>query len=388
MTGPGGVRAAFTERFGARPEGVWSAPGRVNLIGEHTDYNDGFVLPFAIDRRVVAAVRRRDDNVLRVASTFADEAVEVPLAGLGESGAARVSGWAGYLVGVAWALGRQGVSLADQQGLDIVIDSDVPVGAGLSSSAAIECAVAVAMNDLWALHLPLESLVDAGHEAENTFVGAPTGILDQSASLLAARDHAVFLDCRSRHTELIPLGLADAGLTITVIDTGVRHAHADGAYRERRASCEQAARLLGVAALRDVTLDELRRSRDRLDPVTFRRARHIVTENDRVLRTVDTLRHEGVAAIGDLLDASHRSMRDDFEISVPELDLAVETAQNFGAPGARMTGGGFGGSAIALTPREAVSRVEAGIAGAFAEHGYTPPVIFTVTADAGARRDA
>jgi galactokinase len=377
------VADGFTARFGRAPDGVWSAPGRVNLIGEHTDYNDGYVLPFAIDRRVLAAVSGRNDDMLRVASTFAEETVEVRWDHLDES----QRGWAAYPIGIAWALGRHGVPLPARRGLDILLDSDVPVGAGLSSSAAVECAVALALSELWQLELDAQSLIDLGHDAENAFVGAPTGILDQSASILAETDQAVFLDCRSRKAELIPLHLRDEGLTVLVIDTGVRHAHADGAYRERREACERAADALGAVALRDVSIESLRGARDHLDPITFRRARHVVTENARVLATVAALRASGPRSIGDILDASHRSMRDDFEISVPELDLAVETAQNLGALGARMTGGGFGGSAIALTPRHLVSQVHAGLEGAFAEHGYTPPTVFTVSADAGARRE-
>ncbi|MCU1575517.1 MAG: Galactokinase, partial [Leifsonia sp.] len=218
-------------------------------------------------------------------------------------------------------------------------------------------------------------------------VGAPTGIMDQSASLLGRRDSGVFLDCRSLEAEIIPLGLEAAGLEILVIDTGVGHAHATGGYAARRASCEAGAGALGVESLRDVTVDDLARARDVLDDETFRRVRHVVTENQRVLDTARTLREHGPTAIGELLDASHRSMRDDFEISVPELDLAVETAQTNGAIGARMTGGGFGGAAIALVPSDLASRLRVAIDGAFSEHGYSPPDMFTVTAADGAFRE-
>jgi galactokinase len=380
-----GVRDDFAEVFGHEPDGVWSAPGRVNLIGEHTDYNLGFVLPFAINRRTVAAVGARDDRVIRVGSTFADELVEVPLDDLRSDD---LSGWSAYPLGVAWALSESGADLGAVPGVDILIDSNVPVGAGLSSSAAIESAVAVALNELWRLGLDRRTLARVGQRAENVAVGAPTGIMDQSASLLGEADAAVFLDCRSLDSEVVPLGLEAAGLEILIIDTGVEHSHATGGYADRRASCEKGARILGVEALRDVSVADLDRARDLLDDETFRRVRHIVTEDQRVLDTVRTLREQGPAAIGELLDASHVSMRDDFEISVPELDLAVETAQANGAIGARMTGGGFGGSAIALVPSDALSRVQVALDGAFAEHGFGAPDVFTVRPSEGARRES
>ncbi|MDQ1608053.1 MAG: galactokinase [Microbacteriaceae bacterium] len=378
------VQNTFEELFGRRADGVWSAPGRVNLIGEHTDYNQGFVLPFAINRRTLVALGARTDRVARVASEFADEVVEIDLADLAPD---NLHGWAAYPLGVAWALGQFGADLAAVPGFDIYIDSTVPVGAGLSSSAAIESAVAVALNEVWRLDLAPRTLATVGQRAENVAVGAPTGIMDQSASLLGRRDSGVFLDCRSLEAEIIPLGLEAAGLEILVIDTGVSHTHATGGYAERRASCEAGASALGVESLRDVTVDDLDRARNVLDDETFRRVRHVVTENQRVLDTARTLREHGPTAIGELLDASHRSMRDDFEISVPELDLAVETAQTNGAIGARMTGGGFGGAAIALVPSELSSRLRVAIDGAFSEHGYSLPDTFTVTAADGAFRE-
>jgi len=379
------VRFDFEQLFGYASQGVWSAPGRVNLIGEHTDYNEGFVLPFAINRRTVLALGTRDDAVLRIASSFADEVAEISLSALTPDA---LSGWSAYPFGVAWALGQFGADLAAVPGVDIYIDSVVPVGAGLSSSAAIESAVAVALNDVWQLGFDRPTLARVGQLAENKAVGAPTGIMDQSASLLGREDAAVFLDCRSLESELIDLGFAAAGLELLIIDTGVSHDHATGGYAERRASCEKGAALLGVASLRDVSVDDLPRAREVLDDETFRRVRHIVTENQRVLDTVRALRDEGPAAIGDLLDASHASMRDDFEISVPELDLAVETAQANGAIGARMTGGGFGGAAIALVPSGGISRLQVAIDGAFAEHGFGQPVTFVVSASEGAGREA
>jgi galactokinase len=391
------VRAGFRERFGHKPAGIWSAPGRVNLIGEHTDYNQGFVLPFAIDRRTLVAAGPRDDGILRLASTFDDEDtlyLEIPLADLAglQSAAARDGEspleWAAYPAGVAWAIGEHGTDLTAMPGLDLMFDSNVPVGAGLSSSAAIESATALAIVDLWHLDLSRTELADIGRRAENDFVGAPTGIMDQTASLLGRRDAAVFLDCRSLETELVPLGFDDVGLELLVIDTGVKHEHSSGGYGERRARCEKAALLMHVASLRDLTVDDLERAEELLTDETFRRMRHVVTENQRVLDAVAALRGGDPAALGPLFDASHRSMRDDFEISTPELDLAVEIAQANGALGARMTGGGFGGAAIALVPRETVSRVQVAIDGGFAEHGFGQPETFTVAASGGAARDA
>jgi len=378
------ARDGFSSAFGHEPDGLWSAPGRVNLIGEHTDYNEGFVLPLAIDRRTVVAVGLREDRVIRVASDFADEVVEI---GLDELAPEVLNGWPAYPLGVAWALTEFGADLSAVPGLDLFIISDVPVGAGLSSSAAIESAVALALNDVWHLSLDRRTLSRVGQRAENVAVGAPTGIMDQSASLLGTIDHAVFLDCRTLETELVPLGLAEAGLALLVIDTGVKHSHATGGYGERREACERGAALMGVTSLRDLDVDDLDRAGQLLDDVTFRRVRHVVTENQRVLDTVALLREQGASAIGDLLDASHRSMRDDFEISVPELDLAVETAVQAGAIGARMTGGGFGGAAIALVRIDDLSRIQVAVDNAFGEHAFGQPDTFVVTASEGAARN-
>lgn len=378
------ARDGFEAVFGTAPDGLWSAPGRVNLIGEHTDYNEGFVLPLAIDRRTVVALGARDDRRVRVASTFADELAEIDLDQLSPDA---LGGWSAYPLGVAWALGEFGADLSAVPGVDLFIDSDVPVGAGLSSSAAIESAVALALNDAWRLGLDRRTLARVGQRAENVAVGAPTGIMDQSASLLGQVDHAVFLDCRTLESELVPLGLAEAGLAILVIDTGVKHSHATGGYGERRAACERGAAALGLTSLRDATIDDLPRAKQLLDDVTFRRIRHVITENQRVLDTVAVLKAQGASAIGELLDASHRSMRDDFEISVPELDLAVETAVGAGAIGARMTGGGFGGAAIALVRVDDLSRVQVAVDNAFGEHAFGQPDTFVVTASDGAARN-
>ena len=374
----------FAARYGHDADGVWSAPGRVNLIGEHTDYNDGFVFPFAIDRRTAVALGGRGDRMLRVASTFSDEVIEIAIDALAPDA---VSGWSAYPLGVAWALGEFGADLSGATGVDLFVASDVPIGAGLSSSAAIESAVALALNEHWGLGLDRPTLAKVGQLAENRAVGAPTGIMDQSASLLGEQDAGVFLDCRSLDAEVIPLGFDADGLALMVIDTKVEHSHATGGYSARRASCEAGAAAMGVGSLRDLSVDDLERAASVLDDETYRRVRHVVTENARVLDTVRTLREAGPTGIGPLLDASHVSMRDDFEISVPELDLAVETAQAHGAIGARMTGGGFGGAAIALVTDALVPVVGRIVRAAFAERGYVDPVIFTVRASQGAVRE-
>ncbi|WP_309074536.1 galactokinase [Paenarthrobacter sp.] len=380
-TETGVLAARFQETFGAAADGVWQAPGRVNLIGEHTDYNEGFVLPFAIDKTAKVALRVRDDSKVRMLSTFGGHGVVE--ADLEDSEPGSGEGWSRYPLGVAWALKERGIEVP---GFDLLLDSDVPSGAGLSSSHAIECAVISALNELTGAGFAAEDLVLATQRAENVFVGAPTGIMDQSASLRGAKGHAVFLDCRDQHVELVPFDAEASGLVLLVIDTKVSHSHADGGYASRRASCELGAEILGVKALRDVGVERLEEASGLLDETTIRRVRHVVTENDRVLQTVEVLGTHGPAAIGSLLDASHVSMRDDFEISCPELDLAVDTSRANGAIGARMTGGGFGGSAIALTPVGKEQQVRDAVVRSFAEAGFTAPDIFTVTPAAGALR--
>ena len=377
-------------------EGTWSAPGRVNLIGEHTDYNDGFVFPFAIAQRTSVRLRTRADAGIRVASRFPgvapeDGSVDVALGDLATLFPQRreeIVEWARYPLGVAWALlEATGTDPGSVPGVDLSFTSDVPVGAGLSSSAAIEGATAAALNDVWALGLDRVDLARAGRRAENEAVGAPTGIMDQMASLLGRPDAGILLDCRSLDARVIDLGFAGDDLELLVMDTRVSHAHSTGGYGERRAACERGAATLGVAALRDLTVADLPRARALLDDVTFRRVRHVVTEDQRVLETADVLRTAGPRAIGPLLDASHVSMRDDFEISVPELDLAVDMARASGALGARMTGGGFGGAAIALVESRLVREVAEAVAAAFAAAGFTAPHIFPVEPSEGARRD-
>ncbi|MPQ97317.1 galactokinase [Modestobacter sp. I12A-02628] len=374
------ARAAddFAAVFGGPPQGVWAAPGRVNVIGEHTDYNGGFVLPTALPHTTRAALALRTDGLLRIASVQQPgDVVEVPVAGLrpGHPG-----GWAGYVGGVVHEL-----PAAVAGGLSVLVDGDVPAGAGLSSSAALECAVALGLRDLLGLDLDTVELVDVARRAENDFVGAPTGLMDQSASLLCTAGHALFLDTRSREARQVPLDLASAGLELLVLDTGTRHAHADGGYGERRRQCEEATAALGVAALRDVpdvaALDAL------ADDVLRRRARHIVTEDARVLEVVRLLDGGGdPRGIGPLLTAGHASLRDDFEISTPELDVCVAAALGAGAHGARMFGGGFGGSAVALVDVADADRVVRAVTERFDREGYTAPAIVTAVPSAGARR--
>jgi galactokinase len=371
----------FEKQFGYAPAGVWSAPGRVNLIGEHTDYNEGFVLPFAIDRRTYAAVGERSDQVARIASAFTGEEVEFEISQIQRE---TVSGWSAYPLGVAWSLIQSGVKL---QGFDLYVESNVPVGAGLSSSAAIECSVALALNDLWGSGFSRSDLARVGQRAENEIVGAPTGIMDQTASLFGQVDHAVFLDCRTLEAKPTWLALRENGLEILVMDTRVAHRLTDGGYAARRQSCEEAARLLGVSSLRDVSVESLEASRDLLEDVVYKRARHVVTENERVTQTVELLSSSGPKAIGQLMIESHASMRDDFQISISELDVAVETAIAEGAIGARMTGGGFGGAAIALIESGKVASLCTAVIDKFQDHGFEKPEVFTVRADEGAKRE-
>jgi galactokinase len=372
------AQQAFAERFGTEPEGVWAAPGRVNVIGEHTDYNDGFVLPVALPHTTRAAVGRRTDGRVALASLQGDGAVvELALADLAPG---RPDGWAGYPAGVV-----DGLRDLLPGGVSVLVDTDVPVGAGLSSSAALTCSVALALSDLVAPHLTRADLVELARRSENDFVGAPTGILDQSASLLCEAGHALFLDTRSRTTEQVPLDLAAAGLELLVVDTGTSHTHADGGYGDRRRECEEAAARLGVPALRDIPDVAALAALD--DDVLRRRARHIVTENARVLEIVRVLR--GAAdprSIGPVLSEGHASLRDDFEISTPELDACVDAALAAGAHGARMVGGGFGGSAVVLVDRDRAGAVAQAVQKRFAKEGYAAPRTFDVVPSAGARR--
>ncbi|WP_229068036.1 galactokinase [Actinoplanes sp. DH11] len=374
--------AAFGEAYGADPAGLWAAPGRVNLIGEHTDYNDGFVLPFALPQRTVAAAGPSPDGRWHVCSTLAPEPVSFGTEDVGEPGA--VTGWGAYVAGVVWALLDAGFEVPPVR---IALDSDVPLGSGLSSSAALESAVLTALVDLGGLDLPLEKRPALAQRAENVYVGAPTGIMDQSASIRCQDGKALFLDCRSYEVEQIPFDLAAAGLAILVINSNAPHQHVDGEYGARRKSCEAAAAALGVRALRDVPVSGLPDALARLDDdVMRRRTRHIVTENQRVLDTVSLLGEGRVREIGPLLTASHASMRDDFEITVAQVDVAVEAALATGAYGARMTGGGFGGCVLALIDAGRAEETAAAVAAAYEKHGFTAPTSWVAVAGPGAGR--
>lgn len=367
------LRADFARRFGAEAESAARAPGRVNLIGEHTDYNRGLVLPLALPHAAVAVVRRRSDDVVRAASTGVDEAWVGRLADL-EPGADR-PGWVGYAAGVAWALGRT-------TGFDVLVDSTVPLGAGLSSSAALECSVATA---LWLAEgeaLDAEgrrTLAAAAIRAETEVVGAPTGGMDQTISMLGVADAALLIDFDDDSSR--PVRLPGAAWAWLVTDTRVSHALVDGGYATRRADCESAVAALGVPSLRRATLEGVTALEDER---VRRRARHVVTEIERVEDAVAALEGHDVHALGALMAESHVSMRDDFEISCPELDAAVEAALAAGAAGARMTGGGFGGSSVALVPAERIEEVAAAIDARFAAEGFGAPQHLRATASAGA----
>jgi len=377
------VRDGFEELYGTAPEGVWSAPGRVNLIGEHTDYNDGFVMPFALPHTAVAAVSRREDGVLRLHS--ADVEGGVVQLRLEDLAPQSDRNWTAYPAGVVWALREAGHPVT---GADVHLASTVPSGAGLSSSAALEVVIALALGDLFALDLPRWQLARLCQRAENVYVGAPTGIMDQTASACCEQGHALFLDTRDLSQRQIPFDLAAEGLRLLVVDTRVKHAHSDGEYGKRRAGCERGAARLGVDALRDIPYDGLDAALAQLgdDEEAVRLVRHIVTEDQRVEKTVALLQAGETRAIGPVLVAGHASLRDDFRISCPELDLVVDTALASGALGARMTGGGFGGSAIVLAEVSDVDTITKAVEEAFAGAGFTAPRVFEAVPSAGARR--
>lgn len=358
---------------------TWSAPGRVNLIGDHTDYNAGFALPFALPQRTTVVARPRSDG--RISARSGDLA-EIELATSTTPG--EVTGWGAYVAGVAWVLGEHlGRPL---EGSDLDISSTVPRGGGLSSSHSLECAVALALLGLADEVVPVEELALLVQRAENTYVGAPTGLLDQTAILRSRADHLSFFDARDLTVEPVPCDLEAAGLSLLVIDPHAPHTLVDGAYASRREACERAARELGVASLREV--DDVEAALAALtDDETRRRARHVLTENQRVLDCVDLARRGDLAAIGPLMTASHASMRDDFENSVPDVDRVVEAATRAGALGARMTGGGFGGAVVALVPRDRVGAVREAVAEAASSAGSPAPDVLEVVPSRGAGRD-
>jgi galactokinase len=375
-----GAASAFRKAFGYDPDGVWAAPGRVNLIGEHTDYNEGLVLPFAIAERTEAAIAARPDGRIRVCSAQnPGELVEVDVTEL-EPG--RPDGWGAYVAGVPWALDCAG-------GFDAAVDSSVPVGSGLSSSAALMCAVGLGLNELFDLGLSRRELARRTQRTENDYVGAPTGGMDQIASLLATRGHAIMFDVRADTTELVPFDPSKAGLAVLVVDSMVRHGHSGGEYRERRADCEEAARRLGVHSLREVAVADLPAAERRLDNERLaKRARHIVTENERVGQVAAALATSRWDQVGALLTEAHVSYRDDFEASCEEVDAAVEALLGAGALGARLTGGGFGGAAIALVPIDTVAAARTAVASRYAEASYQEPTMFIVEPSEGAQRIA
>jgi len=381
------VAQAFSDVFGSEPSGVWSAPGRVNLIGEHTDYNAGLCLPIALPHRTYAAARLRPDRQLRLHSLQSSESYNLELDDIRPG---NPSGWGAYAAGVLWAFDAAGHQV---QGLDVMVDGQVPVGAGLSSSAALECAVAAAVSDLLGLALLSDdharaALAGICVNAENTIAMAPTGGMDQAASLRCQEANALLLDCRDGSVQQVPFDPSAHGLTLLVMNTLATHSLVDGQYEQRRASCDEAARQLGVISLREVSIDGLGQTLDRLSDTRVRaRARHVVTEIDRVRQTAALLRAGRMSDVGPVFNASHASMRDDFEISCAELDAAVETATAHGALGARMTGGGFGGSAIALVPASRTAEVATAVVHTFADNGFRVPDIFAVTAGGSARHE-
>lgn len=338
MTGEQRVLAGFRALFHEEPRWLARAPGRVNLIGEHTDYNDGFVMPMAIDRSIWIALRARSDALVRVRALDQGEWGEFDLNDL-----VRGEGWLEYLKGVAWALKSDGHELKGWEG---VMGGNVPLGAGLSSSAALEIATARAFHEVSGFTWDGKAVALAAQRAENEWVGAKTGIMDQLISALGREGAALLIDCRTLETEPVSL---PTGTVVVVMDTGTRHSHTESGYNERREECEEAARRLGVKTLRDATLEDVNAHAGALGEVLMRRARHVVSENERVLQAASAMRAGDAEALGELMNASHESLRSDFEVSSEALDVMVECARQHPAClGARMTGGGFGGSAVAL----------------------------------------
>lgn len=354
---------------------TWRAPGRVNLIGEHVDYNDGLVLPFAIQQATEARVTRRDDDTVRVVSEGSGAARFTTAAQPGD-----VEGWAAYVAGVVWALARAGVEVP---GLDIAVRSDVPVGAGLSSSAALTCSVAAAIGDEAGASLSPRAVAEVARQAENAYVGVPTGAMDQLAAVLCEAGHALLVDCRDNTAEQIPFDPAAAGLSVLLVDTGARHSLVGSEYRDRRAECDQALAALDRGSWRDVAAADLARI---ADPTLRRRGRHVVSEIARVGHVAALLRAGAPAEMGAALTASHESLRDDFAVSCAELDATVEAALGAGALGARMVGGGFGGCVLALCRADAADEVLGAVDRAYADRGWDRPARYRPRPSPGARR--
>ncbi|HOS80188.1 MAG TPA: galactokinase [Anaerolineae bacterium] len=370
------VSRAFRTRFLREPELVIRAPGRVNLIGEHTDYNDGFVLPTAVDRAAWLAVGKREtpEAIIRALDMGGDE-INFPVDRI----AASAGGWGDYPRAIVWAFLERGLQPA---GLEAVLASNVPVGAGMSSSAAVEMAFAYAWNVLSLFDLPREELALLGQHAENTYVGVNCGIMDQMISACGRSGHALLLDTRTLERRYIPL---PDDIAIVVADSCVRRSLAGSEYNVRRAQCEQAVRLLrdagleGIQALRDVTPEQLQDHAAALPPAILRRARHVVTENARVQATVAALQEGDLETVGELLKEGHLSLRDDYEVSAPELDLLAETAWEVpGCYGARLTGAGFGGCIIALAQVEAVEGLSSLLTARYFEAFEKEPAVYVV----------
>jgi len=369
--------AWFARCYGREPDGAWFAPGRVNLIGG-PDYNEVSVLPFALGAGVTAAAARRSDRrIALVSRQIGDPPVLLDIDAL-EPGSA--GGWAAYPAGVAWALGQAGYLAG---GADVAIDADLPAGAGLSSSAALECATALALTGLYQVPVRRRELAALARRAENEFAGVPTGMMDQIAALLCRAGHALLLDCRTGTGTAIPLDPAAAGLVLLIIDTRARRALADGRYAQRRRACEQAASALGIRSLRDLTEEALA---GLSDPSLRRLCGHVVAENRRVLQAAGLLRAGDQAAVGALLTASHRSFRDQFGVSWPQADEAVDAALGAGAAGARMTGGGFGGCVVVLASAERATHVRAAVTGRFTHNNWPVPHYLDAVPSDGARR--
>jgi galactokinase len=371
----------LSEVFGVEPDGVWRAPGRVNLIGEHTDYNDGLVLPIALPNQIKITASARTDGVVAVASSGQDGVISFDLDSLAPGS---VKDWAAYPAGAAWVLREAQYGIG---GANLLVESDLPSGAGLSSSAALLCATAVALLGLHDVQVDPAEVARLAQRAENQYVGAPVGLMDQMASMCCTAGHALYFDIRAMTTDQIPFNPAADDLTLLVVDVKAPHRHVDGEYAARRKSCEQAAAELGVPALRSIAFEDLDDALSRLsDDVVRRRVRHVVTEIRRVEDAVALMHAGRLRNVGPLFTASHASLRDDFEITVPELDVAVDTALAAGALGARMTGGGFGGCIIALVETSATNEVLTAIEKAFAEEGFTKPTSLDATPSAGASR--
>ena len=369
------IEEKFLETFGEEPDLVAAAPGRVNLIGEHIDYSEGFVLPFAIKDRTMVAARKRDDSIVRIAS--AQRRNKIVTVDIKDVKPGLKGEWERYALGVLWSMGVK-------SGVDLLIDGHVPLGAGLSSSAALECSVATAMNHLFDMGFNLEELARLTQKAENQYVGVPCGIMDQSVSLMATNGFALLLDCRDLSTRNIPFDVASHGLELLIIDTQAHHALTDGGYAERRASCESVAAKLHVKSMRELTIAQLDSSRDQLSEIEYIRARHAITEMKRVLDCVEALSSGDFVKVGQLMNQSHLSLRDDYNVSCPELNTAVEASLAAGALGSRMVGGGFGGSAIALIQASKTSETISAVEKAFADRKFKAPRFFTSLPSQGA----